>query len=301
MEFAKRHVKIVVLFTCLAASMSPILVRLAVGMPPMAVGFYRLTFALPFFLFMSLAYHREGFKILTRRQLVGSALAGAFLFLHFLTFFSGVEMTTVASAVVLVCLHPVAILIIMALVFKEKTSVKVIMGVALALFGGAVVSGGDYAIAGEALLGDILCLFSAVLFALYFIAGQKLGGGMDTTVYVTIVFGCCWVFFGLGMLVSGTEFLGYERQSYFFALLLAIVCQIIAHGLFNWTLRYISPLYLATSETIEVVYSSIIAFLLFREVPTLMHYVGGSLTITGILIYNYFEAKAEAAKALSKH
>lgn len=301
MQYAKRHVKIVVLFACLTASLSPIFVRLAVGMPPMAVGFYRLNFALPFFLFMSLAYHREGFKKLTKRQIIGSAVAGAILFFHFLTFFSGVERTTVASAVVLVCLHPVVILIIMALVFKEKTNIKVIMGVALALFGGAVVSGGDYAIAGEALLGDILCFFSAVLLALYFIAGQKLGGGLDTTVYLTMVFGCCWVFFGLGMIVSDTPFLGYERESYYSVLLFAIVCQIIAHGLFNWALRYISPLYLATSETIEVVYSGIIAFLLFREVPTLMHYVGGSLTITGILIYNYFEAKAEAAKALSKH
>ncbi len=301
-NFAIRHVKIVVLFACLAASMSGIIVRLAGEIPPMAIGFYRLSFAMPVFLFFALAFHRKEFKKLSKRQLGGSALAGAILFVHFLTYFTGVGMTTIASAMVITCLHPVVILIIMALFFKEKTNYKVVAGVVIALIGAAIVSGGDYAIAGEALLGDVLCFISAVGLALYFIVGQKLGGGIPITVYVTIVFGCCWACFGLGMIVSGTSFVGYEKESYFWVLVLAIVCQIIAHGLFNWTLRYISPLYLATSETVEVVYASIVAFLLFQEVPVLMQYIGGSLTIAGILIYNYFEAQSagEAAKAASK-
>ncbi|GAB1475828.1 DMT family transporter [Bacillota bacterium] len=292
MEFAKKHVKIVVLFACLAASMSPILIRLAGDMPPMAIGFYRLGFAMPFFIFMALAYHRDNFKKLSRRQLAGSIMAGGFLFLHFLTFISGVGKTTVASAVVLACLHPVVILIVTTVFFKEKKNLKIIAGVVIALLGGAVVGGGDYAIAGEALMGDLLCFVSAIMLALYFIAGQKLGSGIETPVYLMIVFGCCWIFFGLGMLVSGTSFTGYEGKSLLWVFVLSIVCQIIGHGLFNWTLRYISPLYLATSETIEVIYSSFIAFILFHEIPVPMQYIGGSMTIAGILLYNYFEAEA---------
>jgi drug/metabolite transporter (DMT)-like permease len=298
MDLIKRNVKIVVLFACFAASLSPIFVRLAEGMPPMAIGFYRLTFGLPFFIAISLIYHREEFKKISKQQLKGPMMAGAFLFLHFLTFFAGIGKTTVASAVVLTCLHPVVILVITAVVFKEKTNIKIVAGVVIALLGGAVVSGGDYAIAGEALVGDILCFLSAVFLALYFIAGQKLASSLRITVYITIVFSCCWAFFGLGMIVSGTSFLGYEARSYFWVLVLAIVCQIGAHGLFNWSLRYISPLYLATSETVEVVYSAIVAYLLFDEVPVLMQYIGGTMIIVGILIYNYFEA--EAAKAIDK-
>ncbi len=313
MDFAKRHVKVVVLFACLAASMSAILVRLAGSMPPMAVGFYRLSFALPFFIVISLVYHREKFKKITKRQLIGSVAAGGLLFLHFFTYFTGIGMTTVASAVVLACLHPIIILIISAVLFKERVGFKIIIGVVIALLGGAIVGGGDYAIAGEALIGDLLCFLCAVCLAIYFIIGQKLGGGLDITVYVTLVFGCCWVFFGLGMLFTGTSFVGYDKESYLWVLALAIVCQIMGHGLFNWTLRYISPLYLATSETLEIIYASVAAFLLFREVPTSMQYVGGIFVILGILIYNYFEAeaaknaykaeaalKADAAKAALK-
>jgi uncharacterized membrane protein len=117
--------------------------------------------------------------------------------------------------------------------------------------------------------------------------------------YITVVFSCCWACFGLGMILSGTNFTGYEPESYLWVLMLAIVCQIGAHGLFNWSLRYISQLYVSTSETTEVIYSTIIAYLLFDEVPVLMQYIGSSMIIAGILIYNYFEA-ASSKKVVDK-
>ncbi|MGI6733611.1 MAG: DMT family transporter [Anaerovoracaceae bacterium] len=301
MDFIRRNVKIVVLLACFAASLSPIFIRLAEGIPPMAVGFYRLTFGLPFFIATSLIYHREEIRKISKRQLRGPAMAGVFLFLHFLTFFIGVGKTTVASAVVLTCLHPVVILVITAVFFKEKTNMKIVAGVVIALLGGAVVGGGDYAIAGEAFIGDIMCFMSAVFMALYLLAGQKLASGLHITVYITIVFSCCWACFGLGMIMSGTSFTGYEPKSYFWVLVLAIVCQIGAHGLFNWSLRYISPLYLATSETVEVVYSALVAYLLFNEVPVLMQYIGSTMIIAGILIYNYFEAEAAKSATIEKN
>ena len=100
------------------------------------------------------------------------------------------------------------------------------------------------------------------------------------------------------MILSGTNFTGYEPESYLWVLMLAIVCQIGAHGLFHWSLRYISQLYVSTSETTEVIYSTIIAYLLFDEVSVLMQYIGSSMIIAGILIYNYFEA-ASSKKVVS--
>jgi len=78
MDFIRRNVKIVVLLACFAASLSPIFIRLAEGIPPMAVGFYRLTFGLPFFIATSLIYHREEIRKISKRQLRGSAMAGVF-------------------------------------------------------------------------------------------------------------------------------------------------------------------------------------------------------------------------------
>lgn len=285
----QQNAKAVVIFACLAASTSAIFVRLAGDMPSVAIGFFRLTFSMPFFFIPVFTWHRKELFSLEKKQLAGTVLAGLLLFLHFMSWFMGIVRTTVASAVVLCCLHPIVILIVTAVFFREKTSRKVVAGVMVALIGGAVVTGGDYSFANEALLGDFLAFMGAVFMGLYFIAGRKLRVGINTTVYVFLVFGSTWFFFFLGMIASGTPFSGYPLESYLAALGLALVCQIGGHALFNWSLGYVSPLYIATAETSEVVFASVMAMFLFSEVPTPWQIVGGGITILGIIIYNYFE------------
>lgn len=298
MNIFQRNAKAVVLFACLTASTSPIFVRMAGDMPSLAVGFYRLTFAMPFFIIMVFLWHRKEVLSLTKRQLGGCALSGLFLFLHFFCWFTGLVRTTVASAVVLCSLHPIIIVIISALVFNKKTNMKIVAGVIIALIGAAIVTGGDYSFAGEALFGDFMSFMAAFFMSLYFITGEKLRSGINTIVYVCIVFGFCWIFFTAGMFVTGTPFSGYAGDSLMYVFLMAIVCQILTHGLFNWCLGYISPLYLSTSETTEVIYASILAVLVFNEFPTFWQYIGGGITICGIIIYNYFEAKSQSIQSL---
>lgn len=293
MEGFGKHAKLVVMFACLAASTSAIFVRLAGDMPSVAVGFYRLTFSMPFFILPVLIWHRQELTKLTKRQFAGTTLAGLFLFLHFMTWFMAIVRTTVASAVVLCCLHPLVILFVTAVFFREKTSWKVVAGVMVALAGGAIVTGGDYSFAKEALAGDFLAFLGAVFMGLYFIAGRKLRAGISAPVYVFLVFGSTWVFFFLGMIVSGTPFTGYPAGSFVAVLGLAIVCQIGGHALFNWSLGYVSPLFIATAETSEVVFASTLALLLFSEIPTPWQIIGGGITICGIILYNYFESKAQ--------
>lgn len=293
MNVFQRNAKLVVILACFAASTSAIFVRMAGDMPSLAVGFYRLTFAMPFFIISVLGWHRKELLSLSKKQVAGSVLAGLFLFFHFLSWFMGIVRTTVASAVVLASLHPVMILLITALVFREKTNIKVVAGVVAALIGAAIVTGGDYSFAHEALYGDFLALLAALFMALYFISGRRLRSGINTAVYVFLVFGSCWGFFTLGMLVTGTPFAGYSAESLLAIFAMAIVCQIGAHGLFNWSLGYVSPLYVATSETGEVLFASILAIIFFTEIPTFWQCIGGFVTVCGILIYNYFETKIQ--------
>ena len=48
----------------------------------------------------------------------------------------------------------------------------------------------------------------------------------------------------------------------------------------------------AVAEAIAEIRATLMAFLLFREVPTFWQYVGGAVTIAGIVWYNTFEARA---------
>lgn len=291
MNLFQRNAKKVVMLSVLAASFSAIFVKL-IDAPAVAIGFYRLTFALPFFAIAVFGWHREELRRLSLRDIAGSALAGLFLAGHFFSWFTALEHTTVASATIICLTHPIVILVITVLILKEKTNRKAVTGVVIAFAGTAIISGGDYSISWEAILGDFLAFLGAVFLALYFLVGRRLRKNINTTVYVFLVFGSCWAAFAIGMLCSGTSFTNYSSLDFVWMLAMTLVCQIGAHALFNWCLGYVSPLYVATWGNAEALIASAMAAVIFSEIPTVWQWVGGIIAISGLLYYNYHEDDA---------
>ena len=275
-----------------AASFSSIFVKLAEA-PPVFIGFYRLTFALPFFAVAVFGWHRRELFAVKKKELMGSGLAGILLSFHFLCWFSALDYTTVASATVICMAYPIIILMISTLFLKEKTNKRAVAGILVAFVGAAIISGGDYSFSGEALIGDLFAFGGAVFMALYLLAGKKYRGNINATVYVFLLFTSCWMVFAVEMLVTSTPFTGYESKTFFWVFAMAMVCQIGAHAVFNWCLGYVKAIYLATWENCEIVIASLLAALLFHEIPTIWQYIGGGITILGLLYYNRYETDHE--------
>lgn len=297
MNIFQRNPKKVVMMAVFAASFSSIFVKLAEA-PPVFIGFYRLTFALPFFAIAVLGWHRKELLAVTKKELIGSGIAGIFLSFHFLCWFTALNYTTVASATVLCLTHPIIILIISSLFLKEKANKKAVAGIVVAFVGAAIISGGDYSFSTTALIGDLFAFGGALFMALYLLAGKKYRDNINATVYVFLIFTSCWLVFGIEMLVTATPFTGYGGDSFFWIFILAMVCQIGAHAVFNWCLGYVKAIYLATWETCEVIIASLLAALVFFEIPSIWQYVGGAITILGLLYYNRHEEKQEEDIAL---
>jgi drug/metabolite transporter (DMT)-like permease len=288
MNIFQRNVNKVVIMAVIAASFSSIFVRLT-DAPPIAIGFYRLTFALPIFAVITLVWHREELKSLTIKKIGGCAIAGGFLAGHFFSWFTGVGHTSVASATVLAMTHPLIILAISVLVFKERANKKAILGMLLAFVGGVIVSGGDYSVSLSALFGDIMCIFAALFMALYLIAGNKFRVGINAAVYVFLVFFFCWVVFGVGMVVTETSFTAYTFKDIFWIFVMSMVCQIGAHAVFNWCLGYTTALFVATCENLETFIATAMAAVLFFEIPTAWQIIGGLIIVAGVMYYTRHE------------
>ena len=286
MNLFERNAKKVVIMAAVAASFSAIFVRL-INADPMAIGFYRLTFSVPFFAAAVFVWHRKELFSITKKQLLGCVLGGLFLTGHFFTWFTAIGHTTVASAVVLCSTHPIIILLITVLILREKTSLKAVIGVVIALVGAGIITGGDYSFAGEAIYGDIMAFLGALFMALYFLVGRKMRKQLNATVYVFLIFTTCWIAFTIGMVATDTPFVGYSKMDYFYLFALAMICQIGAHAVFNWCLGHVSPLYISTIETGEAIFASALAAIIFAEIPTLWQLIGGAITIFGLLYYNY--------------
>jgi len=62
------------------------------------------------------------------------------------------------------------------------------------------------------------------------------------------------------------------------------VPQLLGHTSFNWALRYLSAAFVSISLLGEPIGSSILAYFLFRETPTILKLFGAILILVGIYI-----------------
>ncbi|MEE9341012.1 MAG: DMT family transporter, partial [Thermoplasmata archaeon] len=67
-------------------------------------------------------------------------------------------------------------------------------------------------------------------------------------------------------------------------LALAVIPMIFGHTLYNWALRYVAALLVSASILAEPILSSVLAYFLLSEVPSVFVIFGGPLVLAGIFL-----------------
>jgi twitching motility two-component system response regulator PilH len=62
-----------------------------------------------------------------------------------------------------------------------------------------------------------------------------------------------------------------------------------AHAVMNWSMRFVSSLYVSAWGTAEIVSATLLALWIFGEVPGPTKILGGAIVMAGLLYYNYHE------------
>lgn len=282
----------------LAISAAPIIVRLAQSdAPSIVIAAGRLSLAALVLTPFALTRHRGEIRALSRRDLAWAAASGLFLGIHFATWITSLEYTSVASSVVLVSTSPLFVALMGTWALREYPSRRLASGMLVALAGGAVVGlSGACAIGpsgvacaletlGESrsMLGNALALAGAVAGASYLLIGRHLRAKLSLIPYVFLVYAVAAVVLWAGMLASGHTPLGYSAKLYLWLVLLALVPQLIGHSMFNWALRYLPAAYVSVTVLGEPIGSTWLAFVLLGERPSPIMLVGGLLILTGIV------------------
>lgn len=290
--FIAKYAKIMVIIAVLCGAMSGSLGAL-IKAPALAMGFWRLTISLPFFIIPSLlsSKKREELKSLEPKSWVLCVLSGLFLFLHFYCWFSAVKITNIASAAVLASLHPLVVVVITVFIYKKKVSVKSLIAIIIALIGGAIIMGGDLNslyLEGQT-LGNLFAFLSGASMGIYFAIGGKARENISGNNYVMLVFLFCWLFFIMGCDITKTRLFGYSTHDYFLLFVMAMVCQIGSHALWNMCLGNVSSLYISTWEAGDPVFTTIVAFVLVGQIPKDYEIIGCIVVVGALLFYNKFE------------
>jgi len=289
-----------IVFGILAVSTGSIFVRYAQGYAPsLVIAAYRLVLATLILAPLALLRYRAEICRLQRAKLALASLSGFFLALHFATWITSLEYTTVASSVVLVSTAPMWVALLSPLTIKEPLPRLILFGMGMALVGSMIIGLSDSCswsnmrlvcpplnefIRGRAFLGDFLALIGAWMAAGYLLIGRRLRAGMSLVPYVFIVYGAAALVLVVIMLAAGQTPWGYPPQATVWFLLLALVPQLLGHSTFNWALGYLSAAYVSITLLGEPIGSTLLAYLLLQESPTGLKIFGAILILAGIYV-----------------
>lgn len=298
-SFIDKYAKILVIVAVFCGGASGPIGSL-VSAPVSAIGFWRLSFALPFFLIpvLSNSEKREKLFNVDRKNLILSMISGAFLFIHYTGWYTAVKQTNVSSAAILASFHPLVVLFITIFIYKKRVGIKSIIAILVALAGGAYTMCSDLsALQGSKLGGNIAALVAGIAMGIYFALGGKVREKIDGSIYVLICFASCWACFGISNAVQGNAFFGYPGIDYVYILCLALICQIGSHAVWNLCMGHVSSLYVSTWETGDPVVSTILAIILIGQFPTTTEIIGCIIVVGALLCYNRFESETEQKEA----
>lgn len=267
----------------LAVSTGAIFARLA-DAPALVIAAYRLGLATLVLAPIAWWKAREDFKQLSARDLKLALLSGLFLSLHFATWISSLNFTSVANSVVLVNTNPLWVGLLSPLIARERIAPIVLLSILISVIGCGIVGAGDFATGGSALLGDGLALAGSVCMAVYLLIGRNLRQKLSLLPYITMCYGSAALILWILVIAAGQPISGFSHGTYGALLGMAFISQLIGHTSYNWALRWFSAALISVSLLGEPVVATILAFFIFDEGLTWVKFVGGALILTGIYL-----------------
>ena len=186
---------ILVLLGVVGVSTSPILFRYATA-PASVIAAYRMGISALLLLPAVLRGHRQEIRqALTGRLLLAGLLCGAMLGLHFVFYNLGLRDTSIASCAVLVNTEVFFVAFFSYLLWKEKISRSMLLGMGITFLGSVVVSLGDGSVARDMLRGDLYAVLGALFGCGYTLMGSRMRRGLSTVLYTFLIytasFWCC--------------------------------------------------------------------------------------------------------------
>lgn len=295
-----RFASVILILGILAVSTAAIFIRYAQqGAPSLIIAAYRLALASLILLPFSFQKAQRDVIALPASGKLQALLAGVFLAVHFATWIVSLELTSVASSVVLVTTTPLWVAIFSPLFLKEHMKKEVWWGLGLALGGGVVVAASQVCFweesrlvctslrsffQGKALLGNLLALMGAWMAAGYLLVGRKIRSLMSLRSYTLVVYSTAAVVLIILAVLNGYSFTGYPLSVFGWFLLLAIIPQMIGHSSFNWALRYLPATFVSLALLGEPVGATILAMIFLGETPLVNEVIGGGMILGGIYL-----------------
>jgi len=235
------------------------------------------------------------FKSLNKNDCLLCLISGIFLALHFASWIQSIQMTTIANSTILVSCSPIFVAAINYFLLKERITGKMIVGIGMSLIGTVIIGIGSSQGNGTAMiLGNVLAFMGAVFVAGYLVIGGIVRKTVSAGVYVLIVYSVSAIALFFMCFASGTPVYPYPLKEFALFFLLAFFSSILGHTVYNYLMKYYSSTLISITTLMEPVFASLMAMIIFKEIPSAYTVLGGIIIIGGIYLGTYFSQEKPA-------
>jgi drug/metabolite transporter (DMT)-like permease len=260
---------------------------------PLVIAFWRVAIAaaiLAPIAWAPFAWAGRGSPV-TRRALAATALAGLFLALHFATWITSLELTTIANSVFLVTTCPLWIVLYRVLRGETRLTGTVLASTLASIAGTAVIAAGGSGLSLASWSGDALALAGGVMMAAYLLAGTRARASLPLLPYLSLCYAFAAFFLAIAVALAGPAAFDLPAGTWAALAAMALVSQIAGHGAYNWALAKLNPNFVAVCLLGEPIMASALSLAYFGEPIPPATLLGGPLILLGI----YLGSRAETA------
>jgi drug/metabolite transporter (DMT)-like permease len=217
---------------------------------------------------------------ITRKLLFYSAVLGGILFIVFATMTYGVKYTSASNAGFLMSLTMVFIPLLSWLIFKRNPPRKVLISVAIATVGIALLTLTESLSIGT---GDFLCILCALCCALHILITDIFTKKVDSFSLGVLQIGFVGFYSLVASILLETPRLPSTANGWIAVLGLSILCTAIGFIAQTYAQQYTSPSRAGLIFALEAVFSAIFSYIFLSEILSSKGYLGAGLVFFSLI------------------
>lgn len=249
---------------------------------PVSTAFWRVFLALPVLWAWALtggwAAHADNYR--GQRGLLWAA--GLFFVGDLAVWHWSILLTSVANATLLANLAPIFVTLAAWVIFRERPAVVFLTGLALALTGMALLIGGDFELAGGALLGNVLGVITAMFYAGYQMVVTRLRTKVSTASIMAWSSAITALVLLPLALASGERFLPVSAVGWIKLFGLALISQVAGQSLIAYAMAHLPATLSSVALLLQPVIAALLAAALLGEAMYPLQIAGGLMMLAGI-------------------
>jgi drug/metabolite transporter (DMT)-like permease len=195
-----------------------------------------------------------------------------------------ITMTSVANATLFNNCAPVVVAVLGWALFGERVGRALVVALAVAVSGMALLIGDGFAVSVGQVRGDALAVLTAAFYAVYLLIVKRLRATQSTSRIMAGTSAAAAAALLVAALVEGGPLIPQTAWGWGVLLTLGVACHVLGQGLITHALAHLPVTFSSVGLLVQPIAAAALAWVLFGEALGPVQWLGGGLVLLGITL-----------------